>query len=108
MDVSDLDYYINKEPIIKAICYPIGFFERSEDFGDSVLIKDLKSTKEDVWYLVRVHDIDLSIPDYVGQIVFKTKSKSEAVLRWEKDAEDKLYPGLTGRYYYIFNPSKIE
>ena len=94
---------MKKEPKTKGINYPIGVFEYSEDFGDSVLTKELIETNENIWYLVRVYDIDLSKLSYIGQVVLKTESKLEAVLRWQNDANDEWKIGI-GRHYYIFNP----
>jgi len=106
LDVSDLDYYVNRKPGTNSINYPIGWFKFDEKYGKPVLTKELIQTNEDVWYLIRVHDIDLDKLSYIGQIVLKSISKLEAVQRWEKDAADTLNTGL-GRHYYIFNPKEF-
>ena len=74
--------------------------------GEFVLTKNLIDSREDLWYIIRVCDIDLRALSFVGQVVFKSQSKQEAVDFWKIGVDDEKGPAFR-RSYYIFNP-KLE
>jgi hypothetical protein len=100
LDVSDVEY-IPHSVETKVVNYPVGFFKPDESLGGMVLTAPIEETAEDLWYVVRVCDIDLTMPSLVGQIVYRGSSKQEAVDVW-LDYKDGGFSSC-----YIFNPSKI-
>jgi len=100
LDVSDVEY-IPHGIETKVVNYPVGFFEPDDSLGEMALTAPIEETAEDLWYVVRVCDIDLTVPSLVGQIVYKGGSKQEAVDVWLD------YKGGGFSSCYIFNPSQI-
>jgi hypothetical protein len=101
LDVSDVEY-IPHGVETTAVNYPVSFFEPDGSLGELVLTVPIIETAEDLWYVVRVCDIDLTVPSLVGQIVYKGDSKQKAVDAWLD------YKGSGFSSCYIFNPSQVK
>jgi hypothetical protein len=99
-DVSDVEY-IPHGIETKVVNYPVGFFEPDEALGEMVLTAPIVEASEDLWYVVRACDIDVTVPSLVGQIVYKGSSKQEAVDVW-LDYKDGGFSSC-----YIFNTSQV-
>jgi hypothetical protein len=98
IDLNDVKH--DFDPIIAN--FSIGFYPPDDSLGEMVLTRPIMLDAENLWYVVRVCDVDLPGRSYIGQIVYRGSSKQEAVNEWMKYRHRVGNTDISS--CYIFNP----
>jgi len=85
LDIKDVDYEDGVPgipPKIEGINYLVKFYSPDPNLPRPVHTRQLKEANNKMWYTVRITDLDIHVPSFVGQIIYCGASKQEAVDAW--------------------------